>query len=304
MSQVASQVMPQVESQVMSQVASQVGSQVEWQVRSQVKSQVASQVRSQVWSQVRSQVWSQVASQVASQVESQVASQVGPQVASQVRPVTNNLYHGSFYASWGAYVSFMRDVLGWDDPVLEKFAIEEELIKSCGWVWWHENVCVISDRPSIINRDAEGRLHCENGPSIAYRDGWALHHWHGVSVPLHWIEKRADLDPNEVIKTENTEQRAAGAEIVGWPKMLSVLKARIINDSGSPDIGQLIELELPGLQTAGRFLKAVCPRNGIIVEGVPRISDIDGLPIDTALAAQAWRIGDPQSEYHHPTRRT
>ena len=259
---------------------------------------------SQVRSQVRSQVWSQVASQVASQVESQVASQVGPQVASQVRPVTNNLYHGSFYASWGAYVSFMRDVLGWDDPVLEKFAIEEELIKSCGWVWWHENVCVISDRPSIINRDAEGRLHCENGPSIAYRDGWALHHWHGVSVPLHWIEKRADLDPNEVIKTENTEQRAAGAEIVGWPKMLSVLKARIINDSGSPDIGQLIELELPGLQTAGRFLKAVCPRNGIIVEGVPRISDIDGLPIDTALAAQAWRIGDPQSEYHHPTRRT
>ena len=123
-------------------------------------------------------------------------------------------------------------------------------------------------------------------------------------MPLHWIEKRADLDPNEVIKTENTEQRAAGAEIVGWPKMLSVLKARIINDSGSPDIGQLIELELPGLQTAGRFLKAVCPRNGIIVEGVPRISDIDGLPIDTALAAQAWRIGDPQSEYHHPTRRT
>jgi hypothetical protein len=70
------------------------------------------------------------------------------------------------------------------------------------------------------------------------------------------------------------------------------------------DIGQLIELALPGLREGGRFLKAHCPRNGIICEGVPRISDIDGLPIETAIAAQAWRIGDPQSEYAHPPQRT
>lgn len=86
--------------------------------------------------------------------------------------------------------------------------------------------------------------------------------------------------------------------------MLSVLNQRIINDSGDEDIGSLIELTLPGLDEPGRFLKARCPRNGLIVEGVPRVSDIDGLPIETALAAQAWRIGDPQSEYQHPPQRT
>jgi|GEM_PF-4967980 len=143
-----------------------------------------------------------------------------------------------------------------------------------------------------------------SGPSHLWRDGWVLYHWHGVKVPAHWIENRETLDPNEVIRAENVEQRAAGAAIIGWPRMLSVLKAKVINDSGNGDIGQLIELTLPGLPEPGRFLKAECPRNGIIVEGVPRISDIDGLPIDTALAAQAWRIGDPQSEYMHPPRRT
>ena len=86
--------------------------------------------------------------------------------------------------------------------------------------------------------------------------------------------------------------------------MLSVLNAKTIDKHDNPDIGELIELTLPGLPEPGRFLKAVCPRNGIIVEGVPYISDIDGLPIDTALAAQAWRIGDPQSEYTHPPQRT
>ena len=86
--------------------------------------------------------------------------------------------------------------------------------------------------------------------------------------------------------------------------MLDVLDVKVIDDSGSSDIGELIEVKLPDLPNPGRFLKAYCPRNGIICEGVPNVSDIDGLPIDTALAAQAWRIGDPQSEYMHPKTRT
>jgi hypothetical protein len=250
---------------------------------------------------VRSQVGSQVESQVGSQVGSQVRSQVGSQVWSAIY----NYRGGSLWAAgWAAYVSFFRDVCGWSDPVLERFEIDEALAKNCGWVWWHENVLAISDRPTVINRDDAGRLHSEVGPSIAYRDGWALHHWHGTSIPSDWIENRANLSPNTVIKAQNVEQRAAGAAIVGWPKMLSVLKSRTIDQHDNPDIGELIELTLPGLDEPGRFLKAVCPRNGLIVEGVPRVSDIDGLPIETALAAQAWRIGDPQSEYTHPPRRT
>ena len=78
---------------------------------------------------------------------------------------------------------------------IERFEIEEVLIKNCGWVWWHENVLVISDRPSVINRDEQGRLHCETGPSIAYRDGWQLHHWHGTSIPREWIDDRKSLTP-------------------------------------------------------------------------------------------------------------
>ena len=114
---------------------------------------------------------------------------------------------------------------------------------------------------------------------------------------------RSTLDPNEVIKVAEVEQRAAGAAIVGWPRMLAVLKAKVIHDSGSPDVGQLIELKLPGLSSPGRFLKAECPRNGTIVEGVPRHDDA-GLPIETALHAQAWRVGLHPSEYRHPEVRT
>ena len=217
---------------------------------------------------------------------------------------SSNYQGGNTWASYDCYLTAARDILGLQLPSHAAYAHWEQAAIHGGFRVMHEDFCMVSDFPEFIRIDDMNRPHCETGPSHRWRDGWSLYHWHGVSVPAHWIEQRATLDPNEVIKVENVEQRAVGAEIVGWPRMLDVLKARVIHDSGNDDMGQLIELTLPGLQEPGRFLKAKCPRNGIIVEGVPYISDIDGLPIDTALAAQAWRVGDAMSEYEHPTRRT
>lgn len=217
---------------------------------------------------------------------------------------SSNYQGGNTWASYDCYLTAARDILGLQLPSHAAYAHWEQAAIHGGFRVMHEDFCMVSDFPEFIRIDDMNRPHCETGPSHRWRDGWSLYHWHGVSVPAHWIEQRATLDPNEVIKVENVEQRAVGAEIVGWPRMLDVLKARVIHDSGNDDMGQLIELTLPGLRVPGRFLKAKCPRNGIIVEGVPYISDIDGLPIDTALAAQAWRVGDAMSEYEHPTRRT
>lgn len=251
-------------------------------VRDQVGAQVREQVREQVWEQVWDQVWEQV--------RDQVWDQVGAQV------------YGCHDANWlGFYDFFIRET---SVTNVDKLNPLIELAKYCGWWAPYKNAVVFQNRPVSIKFDAAKLLHCENGPAIKYRDGFSVYSWHGVRVPGKWIEEKDTIDPSEIIRTKNVEQRAAGAAIIGWSRMLSVLKAKVIDDSGSSDVGQLIELTLPGLPKPGRFLKAECPRNGTIVEGVPYISDIDKLPINTAIAAQAWRIGDPQSEYIQPKRRT
>ena len=294
----------QVGDQVGAQVRAQVGAQVGAQVRAHVGDQVRAQVRDQVRDQVGDQVGAQVGAQVWDQVWDQVRDQVGDQVGDQFRAAPNNSLYAQHDAGFGAWVTFFRDVCGLTHPVLEKFEVTETLIKSCGWTWWHENVLAISDRPEVLKRDEQGRLHCENGPAISFRDGWALHYWHGVKVPAHWIEDRANLDPAEVLKADNVEQRAAGAAIIGWPKMAQKLKRKIIDGDPNTDLGALVEMTLPGLREPGRFLMAMCPRNGQIAEGVPRVSDIDNLPIETVIAAQAWRDGLPVSDYDHPIFRT
>jgi hypothetical protein len=238
---------------------------------------------------------------VRSAVDSAVYSAVDSAVRSAVRSAGFSYFGAGLYnAGYSAWADYFNEICG--------IAIDRnflEMTASCGFYWTLDDIVFASERPSEIHLDDVGALHCETGMAIRYAGtGWGLSYWHGVRVPDHWLTDREKLDPNEVIKSEIVELRAAGAAIVGWPKMLSVLKAKVIDDSGNDDIGQLIELKLPGLREAGRFLKAHCPRNGTIVEGVPRVSDIDGLPIETALAAQAWRIGDPQAEYAHPPMRT
>jgi hypothetical protein len=191
-------------------------------------------------SQVRSQVESQVRSQVESQVRSQVGSQVWSQVGSQVGFGLGNDRGGAFWASWCAYVSFIRDVLGWDDPVLERFRVDEILAENCGWVWWHENVLAISDNPEFILRDDQGRLHNHAGPAIKYRDGWSIYSVHGVNVPADIIDHPESITAKKILKEENAEIKRVMLDLYGYDRYLADTNAKPLSRD---DYGELFRVE-------------------------------------------------------------
>ena len=37
-----------------------------------------------------------------------------------------------------------------------------------------------------IHKDAEGRLHCEDGKAFELEDGWGMYAWHDIEVP-EWV---------------------------------------------------------------------------------------------------------------------
>jgi len=173
----------------------------------------------------------------------------------------------------------------------------ERIAEQCEWWWPYENIVVASEKPLSIRWDDQRRLHCEDGPAVAYSDGYGLFAWHGTRLPAKWVLERETIDPSEILREQNVETRAAAAACVGWPRMLSALDYKVIDSDPDPSHGELIDLALPGLPEPGRFLKAKCPRNGLICEGVPR-------NIKTVLAAQAWRVGLEPHEFSYPEIRT
>ena len=291
-----------------------VGSQVSSQISNQVDTSVGSKVSGLVWDQINNQVLRQVKDHVSNQINNQISKNIGFTVGDNVWvPVREGVYDSvesveglielpvdnegisAMWCYYTAYFAFFRDVCGLkiSKDSLERISVNEDLVTSCGWTWWHDNILVISDRPSKINRDAEGRLHCENGPSIEYRDGWSLYNWHGVSIPKEWITTKKPT-AKEALTWENIEQRRAACEIIGWANVLKELDAKTIDEDGDPEIGTLVECSLPD-SGKERFLRVLCGTSREFVIPVPR-------EMKTAIEANSWTWGLSSEEYKPEVR--
>ena len=149
----------------------------------------------------------------------------------------------------------------------------------------HEKICWISERHCVVKKDDEKRIHCEDGPAIAYPDGWGIYAWHGVIIPAGWIIDRTLLTPEIALGQSNTEQRRAACEILGWSSILTRLSARTIDRDIDPQIGELVEVNLPD-SGKERFLRVLCGTGREFAIPVPPM-------MTTALEANAWTYDIP-----------
>ena len=172
-----------------------------------------------------------------------------------------------------------------------------EFSKSCGWMYAYKGIAFVSDRPTIIKKDDEARLHNETGPSLAFADGYEMYSWHGVTIPAEWINDKSGITPKIALTWENLEQRRVAIEIVGWAKILRELDAKVIDADGDPQIGTLVEVKLPDLDVPARFSRVQCGTGREFAVGVPPT-------IKTAMEAQAWMSGLELHEFVKPEVRT
>mgnify|MGYP000057583559 CR=1 FL=1 len=212
---------------------------------------------------------------------------VGPKNAQSVIDAlprwSNMLNAGNMGSAWICYLSASREVLGLDLPAYEKFKAYEDVAKTCGYNVQHTEFCMVSDRPEILKLDAENRPHCENGPSHRWRDGWSLYYWHGVSVPVEWIEDKPSLTADIALSQDNVELRRAACEIIGWARILKDLQARTIDVDDDAEIGTLLEVDLPD-SPKERFIFVKCATGRQFALPVPKTCK-------TALEANAWTYG-------------
>jgi len=79
-------------------------------------------------------------------------------------------------------------------------------------------------------------MHCEDGPAIAWPDGYALYSWHGTPVPQALIEGRWSTD--DILREPNAEVRRCAIERMGWDQFIDEAGlervGRSVPDPGNP----------------------------------------------------------------------
>jgi hypothetical protein len=92
-----------------------------------------------------------------------------------------------------------------------------------------EVVCV--PRPSL--RIVGGRLHCEDGPALAWPTGECRYFWNGVHVPDYVIERPHQITPLLIRLEENSERRRCMIERFGIERFLREVDAKLVGEDHS-----------------------------------------------------------------------
>jgi hypothetical protein len=167
--------------------------------------------------------------------------------------------------------------------------------ESVSGYWLGAAVALLVRKPSLLSRDARGRLHSATGPAVTYPDGWSIYAWHGVSVPA-WVilTPYEELTREDFLNQSNVEARRVIQERMG-DRFVWELNGKFID--GGPR-GILYEVQLPDRWE--RVARYVYVKDA----STDRMYFLQVPPsIQTAAEAVAWTFGLTEDEYH-PTHET
>jgi len=97
-------------------------------------------------------------------------------VANRLFGFVKDAAYGQHHANWLSACAYYGEVLRCDPTRLSGFL---DLAKSTSWALRCRHVCFVSERHNVSHRDAQHRLHCDDGPAVLYPDGWGV--WAGTT---------------------------------------------------------------------------------------------------------------------------
>ncbi|GEM_PF-3455684 len=171
---------------------------------------------------------------------------------------------------------------------------------------------VISERPLVVRLDNEGRLHAEDGPALAWADGFALWVFHGVNVPEHVACDPSRITIAGIDAEPNAEVRRVMIERFGVERLLREGEAELVHED---ETGRLWRRWVgprprPPERPRPRYSPAPPPepeRRVVMVEVVNSTPEPDGTfrtyflrvppTMRTAREAVAWTFQMEEAEY-------
>ena len=240
---------------------------------------ISDSVRDSVWDSVRASVWDSVRDSVEDSVRASVGDSVGDSV------------YGQQEASWLGFYEFFRNELNLINQT-EKLKGLIELSKHAGWFLPHKEICWVSERHCLLNRDDKGRLHSLNQPSVLYPDGWSIYAVHGVRVPEYIIMNPNQITIKKIEEENNLEIKRIMIERFGQERYLMESNAKMIHKD---KFGELYYKEIKNdeplvmVKVINSTPEPDGSRNNYFIRVDPKIK--------TAHAAVAWTFSMKKKDY-------
>jgi len=193
-----------------------------------------------------------------SQLRSQLSSQLHSQLYSQQQ--FNNWYVSYWWLDWMGLYDYAKYIgVEFDNKAYNIFL---NYLSEVHFIIPFKGIAFISEKPKIYWK--EKKLHNEKGMAVEYEDKWGIYSLEGISFDkkLWKAITSKKITSKDVMKIENTEQRAVAVKIIGAEKIIKELGGKVIDEKQfSYGKDYLIELEgfKDGLGASYKFLKGYDP---------------------------------------------
>lgn len=199
-----------------------------------VTDQLSASVAESVWNSVDEPVWQQLVEQVITakkekqKMSKEALRQLRDNFIASADALRQEAIYGQHDAGWAAFYTYLRDECGLVEET-EPLTGLLRLCRSANWALPYSKICWVSDRHNIVATDEAGRLHCENGPALAYRDGWSQWYIHGVAVTEQIIMSPETQTIAEIHADTNEERRRIRIERYTWERYLKDSGAEVVD---------------------------------------------------------------------------
>jgi len=239
-------------------------------------------VRADVRRRVGFAVWSRIWAATRGSVGERVRSLLEGELRGDVRMMGFGAHDGDWL---GAYAFLLEEC---SFGLARGLAPLMELARHCGWWLPLREVALASERPAEIHV-ADGRLHCDGGPALRFRDGTCYWCLEGVEVrrrvaetpatefPVEWWEREQNAAVRQVI------QRKIGLEDLEMVSQSVILDRAVVTIAGVRHPYALLAIH--SHRRPRKALQMLNPSTGETHhERVPP-------QVETARQALAWRNG-------------
>lgn len=133
---------------------------------------------------------------------------------------------------------WIRDVAMWSDYLTSiqkctydrsKWQILQDLVTHCGCIFPFEKICIVCDRPTVLNHDDRWRLHGEGKPAIQFADGYSLYAYHGVMLPEAYQISPQHWRSEWLLREKNAELRRVLIQGIGYDRLCQELQAEVLD---------------------------------------------------------------------------
>ena len=168
-----------------------------------------------------------------------------------------------------------------------------------GWFVPYENVCWLSDRHNVLRSDDLDRLHCSDGPALAYPDGWSAYAWKGIALPSTYLTDPESISIASIHNQHDRRLRRCMIEILTPERFVEIGGARCVSQD---EAGKLWQKAWPD----GDVWAAVEVANGTPGPDGRRTRYFLQVPPQryTARSAVAWTYGLLDQQYADLIKRT